>query len=67
MLTFAPFLIIFRKFCGLRLVVNIVTMQFQDWQGSKHVIVKSVAIATGHHCNPNIPKIPGEETYNGMS
>ena len=40
--------------------------KYEEREGLQSVTVRNVAIATGHHSNPYIPKIPGEETYMGV-
>lgn len=39
--------------------------KYETREGLQTVTVRNVAIATGHHSNPYIPKIPGEESYMG--
>lgn len=33
----------------------------------QHISARFVAIATGHHAKPSIPKFPGQETFKGIS
>ena len=40
--------------------------KYNDRLGQQSITVRNVAIATGHHSNPYIPKIPGEESYVGV-
>ena len=40
--------------------------KYNEREGQQSITVRNVSIATGHHSNPHIPKIPGEESYTGM-